>query len=83
MKNISNGFSFKNNINCLKISNNENITFNSLYDTTKAVLGEILNSLTIYITKQKKNIMNIQPNTLKSNKKRRKSILKEVINGKY
>ena len=54
MKNISNDFSFKTNINCLEISNNENITFNSLYDTTKVVLGEILNSLSIYITKQKK-----------------------------
>ena len=50
MKNISNSFWLKTHINCLGIGNNENI-FNSLYDTPKAVLGEIFNSLTIYITK--------------------------------
>lgn len=50
MKNISNSFWLKTHINCLGIGNNENI-FNSLFDTPKAVLGEIFNSLIIYITK--------------------------------
>lgn len=43
--------------------------------TPKAVLREIINTLTLDITKQKKTI-NIQPKKLKSNKERRNILIK-------